>query len=126
MKVQPLFKKTQTTQPSFGGYNFKLKKLYKQGKLPTVKYDIGGNKLSLRNLSGDHAIPKSKGGKVTDDNMLLATKQFNNLRGNRDLKEVVTVENLTKWANQYLCLKPIDGFDFVEYVQNIFRILGRG
>ena len=107
---------------NFNGYNFKLKKLYRQGKLPKDLIDMGGNKLTQKNLSGDHGIPRSLGGRNTDSNMILATKQFNNMRGNRPLKEVVTIENLTRWANQYLKLGTIDGFDFVKYVQNIFKI----
>ena len=111
------------SQITFTGYDFKLKKLYRQGKLPKDLVDIGGNRITQRNLSGDHAIPRSKGGKTTDDNMMLATKQFNSLRGNRSLKEVTTMENLLKWAKQYLALDKIDGFDFKQYVLNIFKIL---
>ena len=110
----------------FEGYNFKLKKLFRQGKLPKDLVDLGGNKITQKNLSGDHALAKSKGGKNSKDNMVLATKQFNSMRGNRPLKEVVTMENLVKWANQYLKLKPIDGFDFVQYVQNILAIIAKG
>lgn len=112
-------------EQSFKGYNFKLKKLYRQGKLPKDLVDIGGNKLNSKNLSGDHAIPRSMGGKNTDDNMMLATKQFNSLRGNRPLKEVVTLESTIKWANQFINLPPIDGFNFQKYVASIFKILGQ-
>ena len=69
----------------FEGYNFKLKKMFRDGKLPKDLVDIGGNKITQRNLSGDHALAKSKGGKNTDDNMMLATKWFNNMRGNRQI-----------------------------------------
>ena len=110
-----------TGQPTFGGYNFKLKKLYRRGKLPKDLIDMGGNKITQKNLSGDHIIPKSKGGKNTDDNMVIATKQFNSMRGNRPIKEVVTKENLAKWAEIYLSIPPIDGFDFVAYVKNILK-----
>lgn len=113
-------------QPTFEGYNFKLKKLFRQGKLPKDLVDLGGNKITQKNLSGDHALAKSKGGKTTDDNMILATKWFNNLRGNRPLKEVVTMENLIKWINQYINLKPIEGFDFVKYVESILKIIAKG
>ena len=108
---------------TFTGYNFKLKKLYRQGKLPKDLVDIGGNRLTNRNLSGDHAIPRSKGGKTTDDNMMLATKQFNSLRGNRPLREVTTMDNLIKWVNQYIQLDNIDGFDFRKYVTDILKII---
>lgn len=113
-----------TNTITFGGYNFKLKKMYRQGKLPKDLVDIGGNRITQENLSGDHAIPKSKGGKTTDENMMLATKQFNSLRGNRPLREVTTKENLIKWINQYLELGQIDGFDFIKYVQGILKIIG--
>jgi len=33
---------------SFEGYNFKLKKLYRQGKLPKDLVDMGGNKLTQK------------------------------------------------------------------------------
>ena len=111
-----------TSSVTFTGYDFKLKKLYRQGKLPKDLVDMGGNRITQRNLSGDHAIPRSKGGKTTDDNMILATKQFNSLRGNRPLNEVTTKENLVKWVKQYLELSPIEGFDFVKYVINILKI----
>lgn len=114
---------TITNNITFTGYNFKLKKLYRQGKLPKDLVDIGGNRLTNRNLSGDHAIPKSKGGKTTDDNMMLATKQFNSLRGNRPLREVTTMDNLIKWVNQYIQLDNIDGFDFRKYVTDILKII---
>lgn len=115
---------TGTDKVVFTGYNFKLKKMYRQGKLPKDLIDIGGNRLTQKNLSGDHAIPKSKGGKTTDDNMMLATKQFNSLRGNRPLREVTNMDNLIKWIDQYLELKPIDGFDFKKYIQGILKIIG--
>ena len=118
-----LIKKTDNI--TFTGYNFKLKKLYREGKLPNDLVDMGGNRLTQKNLSGDHGIPRSKGGKTNDENMILATKQFNNLRGNRPLKEVVTVDNLIKWVNQYVQLEPIDGFDFRKYVVGILKILER-
>ena len=113
---------TKTDGVTFTGYNFKLKKLYRQGKLPKDLVDLGGNKITQKNLSGDHGIPRSKGGKTTDSNMMLATKQFNNMRGNRPLHEVTTVKNLAKWVEQYINLEPIDGFDFRKYVTNILKL----
>lgn len=110
---------------SFGGYKFKLKTLYRQGKLPKDLVDIGGNKITQKNLSGDHAIPKCKGGKCNNKNMMLATKEFNSLRGSRDLKEVVTTQSVARWSEQMLSLQgKVKGFDFVEYVRGILKIIG--
>lgn len=124
MKIKPehKFGKPKPYPVSFGGYNFPLKKLFRQGKLPKDLIDIGGNKITQENLSGDHIIPKSKGGKCTKENMMIATKQFNNLRGNRDLKEVVTLENAIKWANKYFDIK-VEGFDGTEHVKDVFKAL---
>ena len=109
-------------QPTFGGYNFKLKKLFKDGKLPKDLYDIGGNKITSKNFSGDHIVPKSKGGRTKNEKMMIATKQINNLRGNRDLKEVVTFENAIKWALQWINIK-VDGFDGAQHVKDVFKVL---
>lgn len=95
--------------------------MYRQGKLPKDLVDIAGNRLTQNNLSGDHVIPHSQGGKTTDDNMMLATKQFNSMRGDRPLKDFITPQNLAKWVNQYLKLDNIDGFDFKKYVIDILR-----
>lgn len=111
-----------TNTITFTGYDFKLKKLYREGKLPKDLIDMGGNRITQRNLSGDHAIPRSKGGKTIDSNMMLATKQFNSLRGNRPLREVTSVENLARWVKQYLKLDNIEGFDFKKYVIDIMKI----
>lgn len=111
-------------QTSFKGYNFKLKKMYRQGKLPKDLVDIAGNKLTQNNLSADHVIPYSKGGKTTDDNLMLATKQFNSMRGDRPIQEFITPQNLAKWVKQYLKLGKIDGFDFKKYVVDILDKIG--
>ena len=75
-------------QPVSFGYNNQLKTLYKKGKLPTVQYDISGRKLTKKNVTLDHVIPKSKGGKSIQENYMLATAEFNHLRGNKPLKEL--------------------------------------
>lgn len=124
--VEHVFGKPKPYPVPFLGYNFKLKKMYRAGKLPKDLVDLGGNKITQKNVSGDHGLARSKGGKNTDDNMILATKGFNNMRGNRPLKEVVTKENLIKWVSQYIALKPIDGFDFVKYVESILKIIAKG
>lgn len=107
---------------SFQGYNWRVKKLFDQGKLPTVKHDISGRKLTKDNRTVDHIIPKSKGGKVIDENVMLATAEFNSLRGNRDIKDFITAENFVKWANQYLDIN-IDGFNGTKYIKGIINTI---
>lgn len=117
MRVPP----TQPNQPTFG-YSWHVKKLYDKGKLPTVKFDISGRELTINNRTADHVIPKSKGGKLIDDNVMLATDEFNRLRGNRDIKDFITPEGFAKWAEQYLDVN-VDGFVGSKYVKGIINTI---
>ena len=67
------------------GYSHKLKTLYKQGKLPTVKYGFYGGELTKDIVSLEHLQPHSKGGKTVLNNLVLATIENNNRRGNKSL-----------------------------------------
>lgn len=107
---------------SFQGYNWRVKKLFDQGKLPTVKRDISGRKLTKGNRTVDHVNPRSKGGKVTDENAMLATAEFNSLRGNRDIKDFITAENFALWAEQYLDIN-VDGFNGAKYIKGIINTI---
>lgn len=111
---------------TFQGYNWRVKKLFDQGKLPTVKKDISGRRLTKGNRTVDHVNPRSKGGKVIDENAMLATAEFNSLRGNKDIKDFITVENFALWAEQYLNIN-VDGFNGAKYVKGIIKtIWGKG
>lgn len=107
---------------SFQGYNWRVKKLFDQGKLPTVKRDISGRKLTKGNRTVDHVTPRSKGGKVTDENAMLATAEFNSLRGNRDIKDFITAENFALWAEQYMDIN-VDGFNGAKYIKGIINTI---
>lgn len=118
MKVQPLFKKTQTPQPSFG-YSHKLKTDFKNGRLP-IKYDLAGFKLTNKNVTLDHIDPKSLGGKNELFNYVLNTDWFNRIRGNKPMKDFITKEMFYKWAKQFENIR-VCGVDGMEYVTKIFR-----
>lgn len=83
------------------GYNHKLKTDFKKGLLPTVKFDVAGIKLTKDNVSLDHVIPKSQGGKNTLFNYALASKWFNSFRGVVPLCKLITKEMFEKWARQF-------------------------
>ena len=109
-------------QPVSFGYNNQLKTLYKKGKLPTVQYDISGRKLTKKNVTLDHVIPKSKGGKSIQENYMLATAEFNHLRGNKPLKEFMTNNGLVKYLSQFLGVF-VDGFSGDKYVKGLLKTL---
>lgn len=104
------------------GYSNQLKTLYKKGKLPTVQYDISGRKLTKKNATLDHVIPKSKGGKSIQENYMLATAEFNHLRGNKPLKDFMTNNGLVKYLSQFLGVF-VDGFSGDKYVKGLLKTL---
>lgn len=105
-------------RPSFG-YSHKLKTDFKKGKLP-IEFDLGGNKLTKKNATLDHVIPKSQGGTSTLDNYVLATRDFNNYRGVVPLSLLITKEMFDKWAKQFENL-TVCGIKGTEYTKMIFK-----
>lgn len=57
-----------TVQPTFKSH---IKGLYKEGKLPMVKYDLYGDYLTKENVTDEHVIPKSKGGSSSEGKLHL-------------------------------------------------------
>ena len=115
MEIKPV------SQVNFG-YNNELKTLFKKGKLPTVRYDISGRKLTKKNVTLDHVIPKSKGGKSVTENYMLATAEFNHMRGNKPLKDFMTNANLVKYLNQFIDV-VVDGFHGNKYIKGLLNTL---
>ena len=129
MQVQPISfgmqvpqqKKLEQVQPTFT-YSNKLKTLFKKGLLPTVQVDVAGNKLTKKNVTLDHVIPKSKGGKSYTGNYMLATRKFNWTRGNDHLLKWATPEGLIKYLNQFIGVR-VKGFIGNEYITEILKTL---
>ena len=108
-------------QPSFT-YSNKIKTLFKKGLLPTVQVDAAGNELTKKNVTLDHVIPKSKGGKSCTGNYMLATRKFNWARGNDPLLKWTTPEGLIRYLNQFIGVK-VKGFIGNEYIAEILKTL---
>lgn len=104
------------------GYSSVLKTLYKKGKLPTVKYGFYGEKLTHKNCSLEHLVPHSKGGKTELDNLVLATKKNNSIRGNKNIIPFLNIECAIKYLNQFIGVKEF-GFNGNEYVVSVLRTL---
>lgn len=109
-------------QPNFG-YTTILSKLYKKGKLPTVKYGLYGKKLTPKNCSNEHLIPHSKGGKTNLTNIALADRFINMLRGNSDIRRYLDVDMIKDYLIQFIDVKVKQSgkiiFDGNEYIKNI-------
>lgn len=115
-------RKIDSNQPNFG-YTTILSKLYKKGKLPTVKHGLYGKELTLENCSNEHLIPHSKGGKTDLTNIALADKFVNMSRGNGDIKEFLTIDMIKGYLSQFIDIKVKHSnkilFNGNEYIKNI-------
>ena len=116
MRIQPI----PPNSPTFG-YSHQLKTLYRQGKLP-VKYGFYGDKLTQKNVSLEHLKPYSKGGKTELSNLVLASKQKNQARGNADIRNFANKETIIKYLSQFIDVK-IKDFDGNKYINGIIKTL---
>lgn len=117
MQIQPTI-----VSPSFQ-YKWRVKSAFKKGLLPSVKVDASGRKLTAANVTVDHVIPHSKGGRTTDDNLMLATKEFNNLRGDKPLTDFMTAKGLARYLEQFTDVNLPD-FSGNEYINSLLKRIG--
>lgn len=115
MRIEPI-----KPSPTFG-YSNKLKTLYKKGKLP-VKYGFYGDVLTPKNVSLEHLLPHSKGGKTELSNLVLASKAKNNARGAGDLKDYIDPDAFKQYVDQFIGFKT-KGFDGNKYVSMILKTI---
>lgn len=116
MRIQP------TLNLNFG-YKWNVKSAFKKGKLPSVKVDASGRKLTANNATVDHIIPHSKGGRTRDNNLMIATKEFNNQRGDKPLTDYITSKGLAVYLKQFIDIKLPD-FDGNEYIKAVLKTIG--
>lgn len=103
-------------------FTSKIKRLYKRGKIK-LDYDIYGLPLTKDNVSDEHIICKCFGGLSTESNIALATREINNLRGNKPIEQFVTIKMVAKYIERLLDSNPpiVDGYNLVEYCNGILK-----
>lgn len=113
----------QVQAVSFGSYRHDLKTAWRKGLLPTVTKGVYGNILTQDNLSLEHIVPHSLGGKTTTDNLFLADRFANSKRGVKPIMEVLTYEQLFEYLNQFVDVKNkyVNGKD---YIYKIIKRIG--
>jgi len=123
MKIQPIFKKTQTTQPSFG-YSHPIKTAFDRGLMPEVKRGLLGHPLTKKNRSIEHITPKSLGGKLTWDNVALSDRRANSQRGVKPIENFVTYQMWVNYLKQFINVKNkfVDGMEYIKGLCNRFNI----
>lgn len=118
MKIQP----TYTNNTTFG-YSHPLKTAWKRGQIPQVKRGFYGEKLTQRNVSLEHLLPISQGGKTQLNNLVLATKEANNARGDKPLSEYINYKAMGQYLDQFKNIK-IKGFNGNKYIEMILKTVG--
>ena len=99
------------------GIKWEVKRYFRNGELPTVRYDYYGNRIHPGDpISAEHIILYCKGGKSKQGNLVLALEQANNARGKQDITEVNTVANARRYYNQFVGIKK-PRFDGDEYIR---------
>lgn len=110
------------------GYKSILKDLFKEGKMPSVKYGIYGNLIDDSNVSLDHLKPYSMGGRSTLSNFALAHSKANSARGNNPLPYFLNKEMLEAYLSQFnFEIKgKFNGFIYQDMIRHTCRDLGVG
>jgi hypothetical protein len=104
-------------------YHHPLKTAWLKGELPSVKKGIYGVELTKKNVSIEHIIPVSKGGKTILGNIFLADKKLNNARGVEPIEDYITPAMLKNYLKQFINLKTktFDGNEYIREIKNSFE-----
>lgn len=130
--IAPITAPKITLVPSFqgkyknNGGNPDLKHLWDSGKLPTVKYGFYGDELTSANVTREHLEPASLGGTKRFGNIVLASKQKNNMRGNKDIALFATIENARRYLAQFIDVRlpEFNGNRYIKAVTETLKHLG--
>lgn len=122
MKIIPI------NQISFCYKHF-LKTYYLQGKLPNVQKGFYGGELTKDNVTLEHLLPHSKGGKTSLNNLALSENIKNWQRSNKPLAEFFNKEAFEQYCEQFkeIKLPYFNGDEYIKQITNtIERLLKQG
>lgn len=97
-----------------------LKKEWLKGNMPTVRHDIGGNLLTIKNVTDGHMLAKSKGGKTNLKNITLETLNYNQMKGNKPFSWFFDVKNFMRYCDE-VSKVDLPNFKGLEYVRGIIE-----
>ena len=122
MKVEPV-----DNSISFGYHN-SLKTLFKKGKFPQVQFGFYGDLINNKNVTLEHVLPVSKGGKTELKNLVLASARKNNGRGNQPLVDFIDWKIALAYFDQFKGIR-VRGFNGDYYreigIQNVIDVVGK-
>lgn len=105
-----------------------LKKLYDQGKLPSVKKGFYGDTLNKNNVTREHLVPKSQGGTFDEGNIVLASRNQNNARQNDDISKHADIQKAHEYLDQFKEVKTpeLDGESYIEKIVETLKLIWYG
>ena len=108
------------------GYKSIIKTLWLQGELPEVTKGLYGLPLSKETITNEHLEPHCVSKDNTLANLALADKTLNNLRGNKPLKDFLTLEQAKSYYAQFIGikLKDFDGDLYIKEGMETIKKLG--
>jgi len=128
--IQPISISQPIKPISFqGGRKYRkpdLKQLWDKGKLPTVKYGFYGDILTKENISREHLLPASLGGTTKFGNIVLASKEKNQIRSNYDIRDFADAQIVKQYLQQFnpIHLKEFDGKTYIQAIKKTLKTLG--
>ena len=121
MKINPV------KSPIVFGYSNIIKTLWKEGQLPTVTKGIYGGELTPKTVSLEHIKCKCFNGKTELNNLALATKELNELRGNKPLRFFLDGDKFIAYIKQFesVNLPNFNGKNYIEgLIKTVIKVLG--
>ena len=115
--------KIQANPVSFK-YKSILKSEWLKGNMPTVKKDIYGSTLKPYNVTLEHIVPHSKGGKTNLANLALAVDVNNWSRSSKPFKNFFSRAIFDEYCDQFTNIK-LPEFDGKKYVDALRKTVER-
>ena len=109
-----------TINPISFGYKSILKTHWLESKMPSVKYGFYGGKLTKDNITLEHILPHSKGGRTTMANLALSQNVKNWERADKPLIQFFNKEAFEQYCEQFKGIK-LPFFNGDEYVKQIVK-----
>ena len=106
------------------GYKSVLKTEWLKGHMPSVTKGIYGGKLTKKNVTLEHIIPHSRGGKTEIANLALAVDVNNFHRSNRPLKDYFDPIEFQEYLKQFEGIN-LPNFNGRIYIDRLTKVVKR-
>lgn len=122
MKIVP------ASNPISFKYSSPLKTEWQKGNMPTVKKGIYGGDLKPYNVTLEHIIPHSQGGKTELKNLALSVDYNNWMRGDKPFKKFFSRAIFDEYCDQFtnISLPNFDGKRYIKALRETIEEILKG